>query len=216
MLALSPELRNAGWLTHFNNEMKDELYTEDFREKTAGIDSISIILDRYAHAESDNFIDSTLYADVTLYLADTLLVKMDIASMAHSLEARSPFLDHELMEFAARIPAHLKLHKGRTKIILKNTFKDILPDDIIKRKKMGFGVPLDHWFRNELKEMAYDTLLSKRCAERGYFNENFVKKILDEHVSGTWNWQYHIYNLLMLELWHQQFIDSNSPSSKER
>ena len=105
------------------------------------------------------------------------------------------------------MPAHLKLHNGKTKIILKNSFKNILPDDIIERKKMGFGVPLDHWFRNELKEMAYDTLLSKRCAERGYFNENVVRKILDEHVAGIWNWQYHIYNLLMLELWHREFID---------
>lgn len=209
-LALSPELRNANWMCHFNNEMKNGLYTDDFKGKTAGIDSINIILDRYAQSEADNFIDSTLYADVTLYLADTLLVKMDIASMAHSLEARSPFLDHELMEFAARMPAHLKLHNGKTKIILKNSFKNILPGDIIERKKMGFGVPLDHWFRNELKEMAYDTLLSKRCAERGYFNENFIRKILDEHVAGIWNWQYHIYNLLMLELWHEMFIDKST------
>lgn len=207
MLALSPEMRNAHWLTHFNNEMKEELYTDDLKAQTKDMDSFALIMDRYAQTDADNFTDRALYADITLYLPDDLLVKMDIASMANSLEARSPFLDHELMEFAARIPAHLKLHNGRTKIILKNTFKDILPDDIIKRKKMGFGVPLYHWFRNELKDMAYDTLLSKRCTERGYFNKKYIERILDEHVAGTWNWQYHIYNLLMLELWHQQIID---------
>lgn len=215
MLSLSPELRNAHWLTHFSTEMKAALYTQGFKEQTAGIDSFDVILDKYRQTDADNFTDSTLYTDVNLYLPDTLLVKMDIASMANSLEARSPFLDHTFMEFAARIPANLKLHHGRTKIILKNAFRDTLPTDIIKRKKMGFRVPLDHWFRNELREMAYDTLLGKRCTERGYFQRSFVQKMLDEHVSGKWNWQYHIYNLLMLELWHREFIDMCSFSVQE-
>lgn len=206
-LPLSPELRNASWITHFNNEMKEGLYSEKFKENTKGVDSFDIILDKYKQADADNFVDKTLYADVSLYLADTLLSKMDIASMANSLEARSPLLDHELMEFVAKIPARLKVCKGRTKIILKNTFKNILPEEIIKRDKMGFGVPLDRWFRNELKDMAYDTLLSQRSIERGYFRKDYIKKILDEHISGRWNWQYHIYNLLMLELWHRMFID---------
>jgi asparagine synthase (glutamine-hydrolysing) len=207
MLSLTPELRNAQWVTHFNNETKSLLYTDDFKKKTAGNDSFDIILDRYARAEAEDFTDRTLYADVTLYLSETLLVKMDIASMANSLEARSPFLDHEIMEFAARIPSRLKLHNGKTKIILKNAFGNVLPKEIIARKKMGFGVPLDHWFRNELREMAYDILLGQRAMERGYFNKKYVQRILDEHAAGTWNWQYHIYNLLMLELWHRQFID---------
>lgn len=207
-LLLTPELRNAQWLTHFNNEAKALLYSAEFNEKTGNCDSYDIILGRYSEAEATEFIDRTLYADVALYLPDTLLVKMDIASMANSLEARSPFLDYEVMEFAARIPARLKLHKGRTKIILKDAFSKMLPRNILERKKMGFGVPLDHWFRNELKGMAYDVLLGQRAVERGYFRKEYVRKMLDEHVSGQWNRQYHIYNLLMLELWHRQFIDS--------
>ncbi|MHB8773438.1 MAG: asparagine synthase (glutamine-hydrolyzing) [Syntrophales bacterium] len=206
-LAMSPELRNAHWLCHFDNRMKAGLYTEEFKRSTEGVDSFAIILEKYAQADADTFTDRTLFADVALYLADTLLVKMDVAAMANSLEARSPFLDHELMEFAARLPAHLKLHRGKTKIILKNAFRNILPADIIGRKKMGFGVPLDRWFRNELKEMAYDLLLRERCIARGYFNGGYVRRILDEHVSGRWNWHYQIYNLLMLELWHRTFID---------
>ncbi len=207
MLSLPPELRNARWVTHFDNETKASLYTDNFKDRTKGEDSFSIILDRYAQADATDFTDRTLYADVTLYLSETLLVKMDIASMANSLETRSPLLDHEIMEFAARIPPRLKLHRGKTKIILKNAFKDVLPGRILTRKKMGFGVPLDHWFRNELKEMAYDTLLSQRSTGRGYFRKEFIERILDEHVSGAWNWQYHIFNLLMLELWHRVFID---------
>ncbi|MEW6715475.1 MAG: asparagine synthase-related protein, partial [Nitrospirota bacterium] len=149
----------------------------------------------------------TLYADVMMYLPDDLLVKVDVATMANSLEARSPFLDHEFMEFAARIPSELKLRRGNTKYILKEALKEVLPDEILYRQKMGFGVPIDHWFRNELKEMAYDVLLGKGGTERGYFNKAFIKRMLDEHVSGRWNWQYHIWNLLMLELWHREFID---------
>lgn len=213
VLSLSPEIRNVNWLCHFNQEMKAGLYTEDFKSKTKEVDSFGIILDRYAQAEADNFTDRTLYADVTLYLPDVLLVKMDIASMANSLEARSPFLDHKFMEFVARVPAHLKLFRGKTKIILKNIFKDILPRKILERRKMGFGVPLDQWFRNELKEMTYDMLLGKKCIERGYFNKKFIHQILDEHTSGKWNWQYHIYNLLILELWHEIFIDK--PTTKD-
>jgi len=146
---------------------------------------------------------------VMMYLPDDLLVKVDVASMANSLEARSPFLDHQFMEFIARIPSELKLRGKTTKYILKEALKGILPDEVLFREKMGFGVPIDHWFRNELKEMAYDTLLSDRAVQRGYFKKEAVKKILDEHTSNRWNWQNHIWNLLMLELWQVMFIDGN-------
>lgn len=203
----SPELRNCHWLCHFNNDMKDELYSDGFSREMSSTDSFELVLDKYIEAEAASFLDKTLYADVMMYLPDDLLVKVDVATMANSLEARSPFLDHEFMEFAARIPSELKLRRGNTKYILKEALKEVLPDEILYRQKMGFGVPIDHWFRNELKEMAYDVLLGEGGTERGYFNKAFIKRMLDEHVSGRWNWQYHIWNLLMLELWHREFID---------
>lgn len=203
----SAELRNAHWLCHFTPEMKNSLYTDDFSSRVSSVDSFDLLLDKYSDAEADNFLDKTLYADVMMYLPDDLLVKVDVASMANSLEARSPFLDHEFMEFVAKIPAELKLRGRKTKYILKDTLKGILPDEVLFREKMGFGVPIDHWFRNELKEMAYDILLSDRAVQRGYFKKDAVKKILDEHTSEKWNWHNHIWNLLMLELWHRMFID---------
>ncbi len=203
----SPETRNAHWLCHFTTEMKSELYTGDFSSRVSTLDSFDLIMDRYKEAEADSFLDKTLYADVMMYLPDDLLVKVDVASMANSLEARSPFLDHEFMEFVARIPAELKLKGRTTKYILKETLRGILPEDVLFREKMGFGVPIGHWFRNELKDMAYDILLSDKAIQRGYFKKEAVKKILDEHTSGRWNWQNHIWNLLMLELWHRMFID---------
>ncbi len=177
----SPERRNADMLLHFMAEMKSELYTEAFREEVSGTDSFDLLLAKFREAGADNLLERTLYSDVMMYLPDALLVKVDVASMANALEARSPFLDHEFME---------------------------LPDEVLFREKMGFGVPLDYWFRNELKAMAYDTLLGQRAMGRGYFNRDYVREILDDHVSGKWNWQYHIFNLLMLELWHREFIDA--------
>ena len=148
-----------------------------------------------------------MYSDIHTYLADTLLPKVDITSMANSLEMRSPLLDHELMEFAARLPADMKIRRLETKHILKKVFGRFLPPGMLQRPKMGFGVPLDRWFRGELKDKAYDLILSERAIGRGYFREEQVRRILDEHVQGKWNWQYQIYNLLMLELWHRRFTD---------
>jgi asparagine synthase (glutamine-hydrolysing) len=203
----SPEMRNAHWLCHFSTEMKNGLYTGDFLRQFSHIDSFGLIIDKYKEAEAETFLDKTLYTDVMMYLPDDLLVKVDVASMANSLEARSPFLDHEFMEFVARIPSGLKLRGRTTKYILKEALKGSLPDEVLYREKMGFAVPIDRWFRNELKEMAYDVLLSERAMCRGYFRKESVRKILDEHISNKWNWQNHIWNLLMLELWHRMFID---------
>jgi len=203
----TPELRNAQWLCHFTTEMKEDIYTDDFLCRFANTDSFELILNRCGEAEADSFVDRVLYADVMMYLPDDLLVKVDVASMANSLEARSPFLDHEFMEFAAGIPAEMKLKGLTTKYILKEALRNILPDEVLFREKMGFGVPIDYWFRNELKGMVYDTLLSEKAVSRGYFKKESIKKILDEHVSEKWNWHNHIWNLLMLELWHRMFID---------
>ena len=202
-----PLIRNAHWLSHFTPEMKSELYAAAFMEEVAANDSYALLREHYEEAVADHVLDRTLYADTMMYLPDDLLVKIDVASMANSLEARSPFLDHEFMEFAARIPAEMKLKGMTTKYILKKAFRNRLPDAVISRGKQGFAVPLDHWFRSRLKDMAFDILLSQRTAERGYFRQEMIIKILDEHVSGTWNWQNHIWNLLMLELWHRMFID---------
>jgi asparagine synthase (glutamine-hydrolysing) len=204
-----PERRYVRWICFFDNEMKNELYTSSFKELTKGIDSVDLTVNWYKKADAEKFIDKTLFVDVMSYLPEDLLVKVDIASMANSLEARSPFLDHKVMEFAASLPADLKLRGMETKYLLKHTLSDILPKEILHRKKMGFGVPIDVWFRNDLKEMAYDLLLDKKCTERGYFKKEVVKKLLDEHVSEQYDHSYRIWALLFMELWHKMFIDES-------
>ncbi len=204
-----PARRCIQWLCYFNNEMKEQLYTATFAREVAGSDSVSLIADIYNRADADNLIDRTMYADVMLYLPYDLLVKVDIASMAHSLEARSPFLDHHVMEFAAHLPQSLKLKGMQTKYILKKAFEDVLPHDILYRKKMGFGVPLNSWFRNELKEATRDILFDARTLGRGYFRKNAVEQLLSEHNGMQADHSYRLWALLYLELWHRMFVDKS-------
>jgi asparagine synthase (glutamine-hydrolysing) len=113
------------------------------------------------------------------------------------------------MEFCATLSSSMKLKGSVKKYVLKQAVQSLLPAEILNRPKMGFGVPLDRWFREDLREMAYDLLLSPRASQRGYFHQNVVEKMLDEHVSGVRNWHYSLWNLLMLELWHRTYIDGD-------
>jgi asparagine synthase (glutamine-hydrolysing) len=152
--------------------------------------------------------EKLMYTDLRSYLPECLMTKMDIACMANSLEGRSPFLDHKVMEFAFRLPADLKLRGLRgTKWILKEAFKDMLPRQIYGRGKMGFGIPLGPWFRGELKDFWAGHCLSQKALGRGYFRPEAVYKLWDEHQSGARDNGYRLWALLMLELWHSQFAD---------
>lgn len=209
-IPLVPELAYLGRICYFDTQSKTELYTSDFKTKVSGEDSIELLVNWFEKAKASNFLEKLLSADTSSYLPDDLLVKVDIASMANSLEARSPFLDHKLMEFAASIPPELKLKNGEGKYLLKKAMTGILPDEVIWRKKMGFGVPIKRWFKNELKQLVYDTLLSKKSIERGYFRKEILEKLLSDHQSEKADNSYKIYALLMLELWHKMFYDSGT------
>lgn len=161
----------------------------------------------FEESDAEPGAETAARADLHLYLPDDLLVKMDVASMAHSLEVRSPLLDHEVVEFAATVPVEHKL-KGRTlKHLLRAAFADLLPPVTLSRAKMGFGVPLEHWFRGHLKDYAYDVLLGSAAAGRGYFEQAVVRQYLDDHVAGRAHHHHRLWALLMLELWHRQYID---------
>src|SRR5271165_5597479 len=134
-------------------------------------------------AETDSLVAGANWADLHTYLPDDLMVKVDVASMAHGLETRSPLLDHVLMEWAAGIPEQVRMARGVSKALFKSAMKPYLPAELLYRPKMGFSLPVDHWFRNELKEYAYDVLLSQRTTERGLFRPDYVKVLLDEHCS---------------------------------
>jgi asparagine synthase (glutamine-hydrolysing) len=152
--------------------------------------------------------EKLMYTDLRSYLPECLMTKMDIACMANSLEARSPLLDHKVIEFAFRLPENMKLRGVRgTKWILKEAFRDMLPERIYKRGKMGFGIPLGPWFRGELKDYWAGRCLSQKALGRGYFKPEAVRRLWDEHQTGARDNGYRLWALLMLELWHGQFAD---------
>jgi asparagine synthase (glutamine-hydrolysing) len=193
-------------MLHFDADLKRALCTPDFLAADE-TDSETLLEGWFGRSNATDFVDMTLDVDVHTYLPDDLLVKVDIATMAHGLEARSPFLDHELMEFAATLPVDLKLRGRRLKYLLRQLARTLLPASLVDRPKQGFGVPIDSWFRHELRELAHDVLLGTACRERGYFRHEVIERLLAEHVAGTRAWHSQLWNLLMFELWHQTFVD---------
>ncbi len=202
--------RYVNYICYFTNDMKAQLYSPEFAQKMAAYDSYDTVAQQFNAAGTANKMDQMLFADITTYLPDDLLVKVDIATMAVALEGRSPFLDHELLELTAQIPFDLKL-KGRDdkKYILKKALADLVPHEVMYRPKRGFSVPLEHWFRNDLKTYAYDTLLSDKAKSRGIFNPDAVKQVLDTHTQTGISLAYHIWALLTLELWFQTYFDES-------
>lgn len=166
-----------------------------------------MLTDAYRTSSGTTFVEATAHVDVRHYLPDDLLVKADVASMAHSLELRSPFLDHRVVEFAASLPVDLKLRGLTQKYLLRRAMRAVLPPGVLRRPKMGFGVPIDRWFRRELRDMTRDMLLGTRACQRGYFRPEEVARYIDEHERGQAHHHHRLWALLMLELWHRTFID---------
>jgi asparagine synthase (glutamine-hydrolysing) len=210
-LCLDPRRRYGRWMTLFDAAQKDELCSAEFRG--AGDDSMALLDAAYSASDAPTFLEATVHTDVRLYLPDDLLVKTDLASMAHSLEVRSPLLDHTVMEFAASLPPSLKLRWFRGKYLIRKLMTGVLPDAVLRRKKMGFGVPIDGWLRVELREMVHDILLDARARARGYFHPEVVRRYLDEHAAGRGSHHQRLWALLMLELWHRTFIDGRDRSA---
>ena len=208
-LALGAARRYGRWLAMTLDEQKRELYTPEFASRWGAVDSLGLLETRWREADATG-IEKLVATDVEMYLPDDLLVKMDIASMAHSLEVRSPFLDHHVVEFAASLPVAMKLRRGRPKYLLTRVMEGMLPPTILRRRKMGFGVPIDHWLRHSLKEMSHDLLLSDTAIGRGYFERATIERYLSDHVARRANHHMRIWGLMMLELWHQTFIDHRS------
>jgi asparagine synthase (glutamine-hydrolysing) len=207
MLSADQGRNYAEQIKIFNAKEKDDIYTQNFAKQIEGEDPISFLLSKYEEAETEDLLEKLLYVDINSYLPEDLLVKMDIATMANSLEARVPFLDHKFMELVAGIPSHLKLKGTTTKLILKKAFSNFLPDAILKRKKMGFGVPVSRWFRNELKTYIYEILLDSRTLNRGYFKREGIERLLNDHIGLRYDHSSKIWALLFLEIWFRVFMD---------
>lgn len=205
--SLPPVERYLRWVSAFDEAAKQNLYSDAFRHETAGFRTASILEPWFAKANGAGIVDASLLTDTMTYLPNDLLVKMDIASMTVSLEARSPFLDHHLMEFAASLPEKLKLRRLTTKYLLKRVLRKLVPAENLNRSKMGFGVPIGHWFRGAMQPFLREILLSEKALGRGLFRPEMVRQLIDSHVAAKADHSHRLWSLLMLELWYQRFID---------
>lgn len=198
-----PEKSYLNYICYFNKKQKEEIINKSFFDEYS---SEKLLKEKFDDSGVKNWLDRVLYADFNSYLPDALMAKVDMASMANSLESRSPLLDYKFLEFTAKIPSNLKIKDRTKKYIFKKALESILPQDIIMRNKMGFGVPLAKWFRNDLKDYVYDILIKKQSKKIEFLNKEKIKEILDLHSSGKENFANHIFALLMLELWFQKYF----------
>lgn len=165
------------------------------------IEPATLLSDRSAWPDLPDFAQQIMLLDTMTYLPDDILVKLDRASMAVSLESRVPFLDHNVVEFAWRLPMHQKVRAGKGKWILRQVLERYVPSDLFERPKMGFGVPIGDWLRGDLREWAEDLLSEHRLKQGGLFQTDVVRTLWEQHLRGDRNWQYQLWPVLMFEAW---------------
>jgi asparagine synthase (glutamine-hydrolysing) len=198
---------DARYLRHvsiFSPEERDNVLHPSFRAEVDPSRAFDVIARPWQESTATTPLDALMDIDVRSYLPGDLLVKVDIATMAHSLEARSPFLDPEVMEFAAALPPKDKALWGRKKRILRSAYRGLVPDGILNGPKRGFGVPLAAWLRRDLRDYSREVLLDRSTMESGYTQRSAVESMLDEHQAGDADHSYRIWALMMLELWRRE------------
>jgi asparagine synthase (glutamine-hydrolysing) len=194
----------------FRDDEKGSVLNSDVSHQLANYRTADLFHDVYRRAPAPDHLSRLQYLDIKTYLCEDILTKVDRASMAVSLEVRCPILDHVFMEYVARIPSELKLVGTRGKHIFKHALKRYLPDDILFRPKMGFGVPIPEWLRRDLKDYARALVLDGEATRR-YLSLPYVERLWLEHGSGRRNWATALWMIMMLNLWHRRFVETMPP-----
>ncbi len=207
-LPLDPARRYFAYMAHLQGLRREQLYTDEYRAQLDGDRAERLMVDAWEGARADHPLDRMLATDMAGYLPDDLLAKVDIASMAASLEARSPLLDHELVEFAAALPADEKVRGTEKKVAFRRALRGWVPDAILDAPKRGFQPPLADWLRGELHGYAREILLDPRARERGQLRPERVAALLERHAAGVEDHSQGIWTLLVHELWHREFVDA--------
>jgi len=205
-VARDPDGRYLDSVAFFHADERAALYSGDVRA-AAGLEAERTLgrhFDRFAALPHDS---RMMRFDFETYLPEDVLTKVDRMSMAHSIESRVPLLDNRVIDFAATLPARFKIKDGRRKHVLKETLRTMLPDSILSRRKQGFGIPLGTWFRGGLTGLFSDVLDAPRTRQRGYFDGAFVGRLLREHLAGERDHTLRLWQLLVFELWHRQYLD---------
>jgi asparagine synthase (glutamine-hydrolysing) len=205
--AMDFEERYLGFGTYFTREMKDRMLTPHFRNASQHLDAYRYHRQYFEKCRGASPVNRLLYVDFKTFMPALNLDTTDRASMAANLEVRVPFLNKELVDLSARIPASLKIKGLKRKYILKKAVESILPHDVIWRKKAGFGAPIRSWLRGDLRPMIDDLLSEQRMRRRGIFEPKAVRQMIDANLSGKEDYNLQVFQLLTFELWMQQFLD---------
>jgi asparagine synthase (glutamine-hydrolysing) len=192
---------------YFQPDEKRALLSDDVLRATGNADAEARLGHHFARLSHLPWDAQMMHFDFATYLPEDILTKVDRMSMAHSIESRVPLLDNRVVDFAATLPADLKIKHGRKKHILKEAAATLLPSQILNRRKQGFAVPVGGWFRGDLRAFFSDVLLSQRARQRGYFNGRFVDRIVREHLTGRRDHTLRLWALVVFELWHRQYLD---------
>jgi asparagine synthase (glutamine-hydrolysing) len=201
------EERYLGFGTYFTDDAKQQLYSDDLRAATREVDAYSTHRRYFARVENAAPLNRLLYVDLKTFLPCLNLITTDKTSMAANLEVRVPFLNRQMIEFAARMPPELKLRGFKRKYILKRALEKLLPHDVVWRKKAGFGAPIRSWLRGPLRPLVAELLSDEVVSRRGLFRPEQVKRLIDSNLSGREDFNLQVFQLLNLELWQRQFID---------
>lgn len=200
--AFDPSLQHARWMMFLNSSEKNSLYRSDLRATLYDHLTTDFFHHYFEKANSFDRLAQQQYVDVKTYLADDILTKVDRMSMAVSIEARVPLLDYHIVEFALNLPAHMKLHNGRTKSILRQAVKNMVPQLILEKRKEGFSIPMKHWLCTSLKPMMLDLLSKAALQKHGYFDHQVVAEWIQEHLDGRANHSHRLWALMVFEMWH--------------
>ncbi len=204
---VSSEIRFFIWMGAFIDREKKDLLSNDLKTELRGHNTYEDIFGYINESRLTKDLERILYLSMKLYLQDDILVKVDRASMANSLEIRCPLLDQELVEFACNLPMHLKLNGLKTKYLLKKAADGMLPEGIANRPKKGFGIPLSRWLTGELKDFMLDYLSEQRIKRQGFFHYPYVKNLIDDHVKRRRDNRKLLWTLLVFQIWHERFIE---------
>jgi len=205
-MKLPDELQHVRWMIFLQRSEKAMLYSPDFADTLADYDAHGYIEEYFRQVASNDPLDQQEYVDIKTYLVDDILVKVDRMSMANSLEARVPFLDHRFVEFAGTIPSQLRFDGRETKHILKTALRHVLPSMILKRGKEGFSIPIKNWMKRELEPMMMDALCEKNIKDKGFFSPQYVNTLVRQHMSGQDNHSHRLWALMVFHLWYDLYM----------
>ncbi len=202
---LPESLRHTRWMIFLKEHEKRRIYGERALEELDFEETYGVLLRHFERAGYRDRLDQELYVDLKTYLSDDILVKVDRMSMANSLEARVPFLDHGVVEFSFSVPARLKMKNYQRKYVLKKAMEGVIPDEILRKKKQGFSIPIKNWLKNELRPMMCDVLNRESVEGDGLFRWDYIGTMIDDHLSGRENHSHKLWALMVFKIWQNHY-----------